>query len=109
MTYAVLIPAYRPEGLFRSLIQQLANVNFNPIIIVDDGSGSDFAAIFAAVAELPGVVVLRHAVNLGKGAALKTGLNYFLLQKNDLAGVITADADGQHRVDDILAVAKRME
>ena len=51
------------------------------------------------------VTLLRHAVNLGKGAALKTAINYALCNYPGLLGVITADADGQHHPDDIERVA----
>jgi len=75
---------------------------------VDDGSGPDFRDLFARVAELPGVELLRHATNLGKGAALKTGLNYALCKYPDLIGIVTADADGQHHPDDIARVGESL-
>jgi len=78
------------------------------ILVVDDGSGPEFATIFGQLAKHPQVVVLRHAVNLGKGAALKTGFNHFLLASPDAVGVVTADADGQHAADDILQVAREL-
>jgi putative flippase GtrA len=77
-------------------------------VVVDDGSGPEFRDFFARVAELPGVQLLRHATNLGKGAALKTGLNYALCQYPGLAGVVTADADGQHHPDDIERVGESL-
>jgi hypothetical protein len=52
-----------------------------------------------------GVHVLRHAVNLGKGRALKTGFNFILGRFPHLMGVVTPDADGQHRVEDVVRVA----
>ena len=51
--------------------------------------------------------MLRHAVNLGKGAALKNAINYALVEWPDLCGVVTADADGQHDPADIHGVAER--
>ena len=51
-----------------------------------------------------GVHVVHHAVNLGKGAALKSGLNYALAEIPGLLGVVSADADGQHHADDILRI-----
>src|SRR5580698_2418614 len=98
---AILIPAYRPSESLVDVVRALAEKSFPHIVVVDDGSGPDFRATFAQVAALPGVQMLRHATNLGKGAALKTGLNYILCNLPDLAGVVTADADGQHHPDDI--------
>jgi putative flippase GtrA len=48
---------------------------------------------------------LRHAENYGKGAALKTGIAHVLNQFPQCAGVVTADADGQHHPEDIANVA----
>jgi putative flippase GtrA len=77
-------------------------------VVVDDGSGPEFGDLFTRVAELPGVELLRHATNLGKGAALKTGLNYALCRYAGLTGVVTADADGQHHPDDIERVGESL-
>jgi putative flippase GtrA len=54
------------------------------------------------------VRLLRHAVNLGKGAALKTGFNFALCEFPDCAGVVTADADGQHDPDDVARLARAL-
>jgi len=76
--------------------------------VVDDGSGPEYGAIFREVAAIDGVTVLRHAVNLGKGVALKTGLNHAACAFSESAGVVTADADGQHAVQDVLRVAAEL-
>ena len=60
-------------------------------------------------AEKLGCTVLRHAVNRGKGAALKTAFSFFSGMRMDYAGAVTADADGQHLPEDIAAVAVRMK
>jgi putative flippase GtrA len=78
------------------------------IVIVDDGSTTVHRPIFDQLEAFPGVTVLRHAVNLGKGAALKTGINFILCQYPAAPGVVTADADGQHHVSDILKICSRM-
>jgi putative flippase GtrA len=78
------------------------------IVVVDDGSREDCQEVFDQVAAFSQVTLLRHAVNLGKGAALKFGFNHiYNLKKNqdDFVGVITADADGQHLASDIAKVA----
>jgi glycosyltransferase involved in cell wall biosynthesis len=99
---AVLIPAWRPDGELIALVSTLCEAGFAAIVVVDDGSGPDFRAIFEAIRRGPRVHVLRHAVNLGKGRALKTGINFVLETFSDLGGLVTADADGQHRPEDIL-------
>jgi hypothetical protein len=58
---------------------------------------------------MAGVTVLTNAVNLGKGAALKHGMNHILVQHPDCVGVVTADGDGQHAVADILRVAEALQ
>jgi glycosyltransferase involved in cell wall biosynthesis len=102
---AVLIPAYKPTDALVRLVDRLSAMPFRAVVVVDDGSGPAFEARFAAVAGMPRVSVLRHAVNRGKGAALKTGFNHVLCAWPDASGVVTADADGQHHPDDIRRVA----
>src|SRR5262249_19136462 len=103
----VIIPAYRPGPALTELVQHLAG-DYCAIVIVDDGSGPDYRPLFDQVAALSGVRVLRHAVNLGKGAALKTGFNCLLCDFPEATGAVTADADGQHCHGDIRRVAERL-
>ena len=63
----------------------------------------DRRSVFAALEER-GITVLRHAVNQGKGRAMKTGFNYLMVNHPELKGVVTADCDGQHTPDDIKKV-----
>jgi len=102
---AVLIPAYRPSAALVDVVRALAERNFPVILVVDDGSGPEFEAVFAEAGAFAGVQLLRHATNLGKGAALKTGINHALCTVPELVGVVTADADGQHDPGDIERVA----
>lgn len=76
------------------------------MIVIDDGSGPQYRPIFDALREIENVHVVCHAVNLGKGAALKTGMNYALVEFPEIAGVVTADADGQHDPRDVAKVAR---
>ncbi len=103
--HAVLIPAYRPPASLVNLVRELSGRGVPAILLVDDGSGPAFQSIFEQAAQLPGVQVLRHAVNLGKGAALKTGVRHALSAFPGLLGIVTADADGQHHPEDIERVA----
>ena len=70
---AVVIPAYRPSAGLIDVVRQLS-AKGRPIVVVDDGSGPDFRDTFAAVAAFPDVQLLRHAVNLGKGARPQDGV-----------------------------------
>jgi putative flippase GtrA len=107
--FAILIPAYRPEQIFVELVRTLAQSHAGPIIVVDDGSGAEFGERFGQIQQIASVHLLRHAVNLGKGAALKTGINFFLITFPDYVGLVTADADGQHAADDILRVGAQLQ
>ena len=100
----MLIPAYRPGPELPKLIEALATSAFREIVVVDDGSGPAYQPIFSACR----TTVLRHAANLGKGSALRTGIAHVLSTHPD-CGVVTADADGQHHAEDIALVAQRSE
>jgi glycosyltransferase involved in cell wall biosynthesis len=104
---AALIPAYQPGPVLIEAVKTLAASGFTAIVLIDDGSGPDYRWIFDRVAPLERVRVIRHAVNLGKGAALKTGINYVLVEYPEVAGIVTADADGQHDPADVSSVARR--
>ena len=97
----VIIPAYEPDEKLIKLLDELKKEGISPVVVVNDGSqGTGFDALFD-VARQRGAVVLEHAVNLGKGRALKTAFNYCLTEYKDLLGAVTADSDGQHAVEDI--------
>jgi putative flippase GtrA len=104
--FAVLIPAYKPGPEFPGLVSDLIRLGVERIVVLDDGSGVWFRSRFDEAAAHPQVRVCRHAINLGKGAALKTGINAILCDAPDIAAVVTADADGQHAPEDIVAVAR---
>lgn len=105
----LLIPAYKPDPELAEIVRAvLAGAHVQAAVVIDDGSGPAFARCFEAAAAVPGVTVLRHVVNLGKGAALKTALNFIACNFPLSAGVVTADADGQHAREDILAVAEEL-
>ena len=101
----LVIPAYEPARTLPALVASLAP-DFASVVVVDDGSRTPEAAdAFAALGGTPSVRLLRHAVNRGKGAALKTAFADILRNAPGCAGVVTADADGQHLADDIRRVA----
>ena len=105
-TAAVLIPAYKPDERMIGLIEALKATGFKRLIVIDDGNGENYAPLFDK-AEAAGAVVLKHPVNRGKGAALKTGLKYILNETP--CPVVTADADGQHAPEDVLRIAEKLK
>ncbi|HET8542466.1 MAG TPA: bifunctional glycosyltransferase family 2/GtrA family protein [Anaeromyxobacter sp.] len=102
----IAIPAFNPDGALAAVVRALRGAGFDSLVVVDDGSDTSSRQVFA---EIEGTcTVLRHAVNLGKGRALKTALNACLVAFPDAAGVVTADADGQHAPEDIARVAQEL-
>lgn len=77
---------------------------FPKIVCVDDGSSDDSAA----EARAAGAVVVQHPINLGQGAAIRTGLDY-ALQDPDADFFVTFDSDGQHRVEDALTMVRMLD
>ena len=106
MTKIVLIPAYNPDETLNKLLDELSEHDVK-IIVVNDGSSEECDIIFQLA--MFRATVLRHNINKGKGQALKTGLTY--IKRNFLSPyvVVTADADGQHSVKDILRTAELSE
>ena len=105
MNVAVVIPAFNPSTDLVGLVRYLAGTEIRHMIVVNDGSAASCDGIFREISSMSKVTVRRHAVNLGKGAALKTALNHAYLEMPDAVGVVTADADGQHLPEDVLKVA----
>jgi len=101
---AIVIPAYEPDDALVVLIERL-RVGFDKFIVVDDGSKTADET-FRRVEKMPGVTLLRHDVNRGKGAALKTAFSKVLADFPDVVGVVTVDADGQHLPEDVAKVAE---
>ena len=98
----VLIPSYQPDPILLEVVGQLA-AQFERILVINDGSDrAGSAEIFAQVAAFEQVTLLEHETNQGKGAALKTGLNWAEEHLGENYGVITVDADGQHRCEDVV-------
>ena len=96
----IVIPAYKPCKDWMARLRVLLEHGLK-IIVVNDGSDSDFETVFKHI-ESMGVMVIHHKKNKGKGAALKTGMNYYLKHFSaSHSGVITCDADGQHDFSDI--------
>jgi glycosyltransferase involved in cell wall biosynthesis len=99
----VVVPAFNEAARVASVVAGL-RTHFDTVVVVDDGS----ADATADLARAAGARVVRHPGNLGQGAALQTGFA-FALTDPAMQHVITFDSDGQHRVEDavaLLAVAR---
>ena len=93
----IVIAAYNEARMIGTVVADVRAAGY-PVIVVDDGS-IDTSSNLAATA---GATVVRHPINLGQGAALQTGLQFAL--ESGAQTVVTFDADGQHRVEDIAAL-----
>ena len=104
----ILIPSLEPDDRLPAYLRRLMAQGFTRAVIVDDGSSEKYQGIFSELAEMDGVTVLHHEVNRGKGCALKTGYAYIRDNIPEASGVITADADGQHTVEDCWKLAQAL-
>ena len=98
----VIIPSLEPEDRLPALLADLKAAGICNIVLVNDGSSADYDPCFQRAEQEFGCTVLRHAVNQGKGRALKTAFNYCLLRWPEAPGCVTADSDGQHSPECIL-------
>ncbi|HKQ47778.1 MAG TPA: glycosyltransferase family 2 protein [Phycisphaerae bacterium] len=93
----VVIPAFNEAGAIEQVARGVADAYPN-VVVVDDGSLDETGAAARRSAKY----VLRHAINRGQGAAIQTGIEFAL--KAGAKYIVTFDADGQHRVEDIAAL-----
>lgn len=98
----IIIPAYQPDQALIHLAEQLWEAG-DEMIVVDDGSGAKYAGLFDRLKDI--CIVLHHAENRGKGAAIKTALCYIRKEmwECDVIGIM--DADGQHLPTDMHKLA----
>ncbi|MDY4138342.1 MAG: bifunctional glycosyltransferase family 2/GtrA family protein [Eubacteriales bacterium] len=104
----ILIPSLEPDDRLPAYLGQLRERGFERMVVVDDGSSEKTQHLFDQMAQMEGVTVLHHDVNHGKGVALKTGYTWIRDNLPDISGVITADADGQHTVEDCWRLAEAL-
>lgn len=105
----ILLPSYKPDEKLLTCLESLVDEGFDEFLIVDDGSGQEYKHLFdKAKQQYKGCTVIRHAVNLGKGRALKTGFNYALNHYEGSIGLVACDSDGQHPASAVKRVADAM-
>lgn len=97
----VIVPVYNEQQTVATTVSDLRR-SFDHVVCVDDGSHDDSSALARAA----GATVLRHAVNQGQGAALRTGFDY-VLRHTTASHAVTFDADGQHLVEDAVRMVAR--
>ena len=100
MDIFVVIAAFNEEKKIVEVVENLVKRGYSQIIVVDDGS----ADLTYQKASLTPAIVLRHIINRGQGAALKTGIDYALEQGAEV--IVTFDADGQHQAEDIVRLIR---
>jgi polyprenyl-phospho-N-acetylgalactosaminyl synthase len=93
----VVIAAFNEGPAIRAVVERVVSDGWR-CVVVDDGSKDDTGA----AAEAGGALVLRHVINKGQGAALQTGIDYALARRAEI--IVTFDADGQHRIEDVPAL-----
>ena len=98
----IVIPAYNEASVIADVVADVRAV-FPNVVCVDDGGRDDTGdRAFAA-----GAHVVRHPVNLGQGAAIQTGVEY-ARSRPGAEVFATFDADGQHRVKDVVRMIERL-
>ena len=101
----VVIPAYEPPTEFVEYAREISKIVKN-VIVVNDGSNENYDKVFAEISKLNNTVCLGYSENHGKGYALKTAFKYCVENFEDDDIVVTADCDGQHKIEDVIGVYK---
>ncbi len=97
---AIVIPVFNEARAIGGVIEEVRALGYEHLIVVDDGS-SDATFYIARAYD---VLAIRHKINRGKGAAVKTGI--MVANLLDLDAVVTMDGDGQHDPADIQALVQ---
>lgn len=98
----VIIPAYQPTEELCELANSLYTIGFR-IVMVDDGSGEEYSAIFDKAEAF--ATVIGYEKNMGKGYAMRYGIDFIIKEKPYFKYLITVDSDGQHSEDAVRAVS----
>jgi len=99
----IIIPVFNEQNAILSVIKDVKSHGYKNILIIDDGSSDDTSTLLKSKR----VSYLRHIINRGKGAAMKTGFEASKLLLADI--IVTMDGDGQHFAKDISKLIKKIE
>ncbi len=105
MKKIAVIPAYEPPESFVEYAAQVLQTA-DALVVVDDGSGKAYDAVFKRIEKFDGAIVLSYDKNMGKGYALKQAFSYCLTHFSPDDVIVTADCDGQHALTDVTAVCE---
>lgn len=97
----IVVPLYNEASVIARVIEGLLP-RFSNVVCIDDGSVDSSPE----VARHAGAHIVKHPINLGQGAALQTGIEY-ALSHTSCEYIVSFDADGQHRVEDALAMVAK--
>lgn len=101
----IIIPAKDEERFIGGVIEATLKLGFHNIVVVNDNSSDSTKDIALSCGE--SVVVLDHIINMGVGAATKTGIDYAL--ENGAHYIATIDADFQHKPKDLIPLIRCIE
>lgn len=105
MKISIVIPLHNENLHIGNVLRDVAKYKL-PIVLVDDGS-TDNSYQKAKNLKIKNLTILSHKINLGKGAAMKTGADYAIAKKSD--AVIFMDSDGQHVASDLQIFIKTLK
>jgi glycosyltransferase involved in cell wall biosynthesis len=105
---AVLVTTYEPGRALLDFVEPLICAGTSAVIVVDDGSSSVREWVLHRLALEPTVHLVRHSAHQGRGAALKTGIRYFLEHLRHYTGLVTASAAGEYAAEDVLRMARAL-
>lgn len=98
----IVVPAYNEAAVIGEVLAGLEDLPCT-VVVIDDGSTD---RTHAECVDFP-VALLHHSANLGQGAALQTGITY-ALTLSGVRYVVTFDADGQHRSEDVVSLIENL-
>ena len=98
----IIIPAYNEGKVIEQTLKELTEKGYKHLVVIDDASSDDTALIAQKYA-----TVIKHEINQGQGAALRTGITHAL--DNNATKLITFDSDGQHDPDDIPQMLDKLD
>jgi len=105
MNIQIVMPGFNESARIKKVLSDLDDKGYK-VIFVDDGS-SDNTKLIISDSKFKNVKLIEHKINLGKGAALKTGCEYAFSHGAD--AVILMDSDGQHSVNDLSKFVEKLE